>query len=74
MNVPSARDPVWQALIEGDRQMEFSFLAAKFCVTRARLEIRQNPNAIARLSQELHDLYEKNAQLPSAQQDMAKLQ
>lgn len=73
MKVPPAQDPIWEALFKGEAKGEPVFLAAKIFLGWARLFAKNNPSAAPKLIKELQSLYEKNAGLPSVQQDLSNL-
>jgi hypothetical protein len=74
MGIPAPEHPVWSQLVTGERAVELDFLAAKMLIVRLRMKLREQPRAVGTLARELHSLYVQNAQLPSAQRDVAKLQ
>ncbi len=73
MQVPPKENPVWSALVSGQKTVDLTFLAAKILLARLRLAAQKNPSAVAGGAAELWELYTRNAQLPSAQKDIASL-
>ena len=72
MNIPGLNDVVWRDLVTGKNQIEPFFLAAKFLLARARIDLGRNRDeaTIARLAGELYHLYEKNQNLPNPRKDI----
>ncbi|MCB0370858.1 MAG: hypothetical protein KDD45_15905 [Bdellovibrionales bacterium] len=73
MSLPAANNKVWTDIISGVKVVEFEFLAIKIFLGTAQRNFKSNPDSLQKSAQELHQLFEKNQNLPSAQKDLAKL-
>jgi hypothetical protein len=74
MNI-SSTNKVWKDILLGKVKYDFEFLAVKIMLGRLHLEIERNPSpaTIQKCADELHNLFEKNANLPSAKRDIQKI-
>ncbi|MCM2278305.1 MAG: hypothetical protein NDJ89_09540 [Oligoflexia bacterium] len=75
MNLPPATDHKWQDIVTGKAKYQFEFLAAKIFLARVGMDIARDssPANVQNLSNELRDLFEKNAQLGSVKKDLQKI-
>jgi hypothetical protein len=75
MALPLATDRIWSDLVTGRKAIAYEFMAAKMLIARLRLVMHadRQPAVEARCAIELYQLYEENAELPSARRDLEKL-
>ena len=73
MALPAPTSPIWTEIISGKKQVQFDFLAVKIFLGSAQVRYKKDAGAAAQISKELYELFEKNANLPSAQRDLQKL-
>lgn len=66
-------DRVWDAVVLGTVQADFSFLAIKVALTRFRLQARGGPAACRGAGQELKALFARYGSHPQASADLAML-
>lgn len=73
MSIPPVSNPIWNQLILGKVNWPLESLAIKIFLGSAKLKLVNDASSaqVSRLAQELHDLFVKNAKLPSVQKDMA---
>lgn len=73
MALPQKSSKVWSEIVSGAKKVDFEFLAAKIFMGMAAINYKTNPGSLAKLSEDLHNVFEKNQHLPLAQKDIAKL-
>lgn len=75
MNVPLATDRVWKDILQHKVKHEFEFLALNIMLGRLSLEVERDPShaTLQKCANEIHNLLEKNAHLPSAKRDIQKI-
>lgn len=75
MNVPSAENVVWTDIVTGKVKYPLEFLAAKIMLGRLILKVKNDPSGsmAVKCSQDLHNLYAQNADLPCVQRDLQKI-
>jgi hypothetical protein len=72
--VPPPTDPVWQELLQGKKNVQFDFLAARMAVTMDRRKVaRGGPEALKECARDLWRLFNENARLSVVQRDLQKL-
>jgi hypothetical protein len=57
MSVPSKTDPRWEALATEKLNPAFKALAIRLCLTRVRLEVKNNPAKLRTAIDELHAFF-----------------
>ena len=75
MDVPPISHPAWTNIVSGKSRYQFKFLATKFLMgyLSLRVERDSSPQTIQRSAQELHDIFTRNADLPSVQRDLTQI-
>ncbi len=75
MKVPDRSDKIWENIIMGKVTIDFEFLAINILLTRMKSAIKLDPSPvmIKNSSNELHDMFEKNVNLPKVQNDLKKI-
>ncbi len=73
MDVPGKFNPVWKAILTGQKEVAFSFLAVNIFLSRAKMDVKNNPDTLDKYVGEIWELFNKNAHLPSVQKDLAKI-
>lgn len=75
MNVPLSTDKVWKDILQGKAKYDFEFLALKIMLGRLFREIERDPSPVTlqKCADEMYNLLNKNAQLPSAKRDIQKI-
>jgi hypothetical protein len=73
--LPSIADPRWRQVASGAIKPQFEFLAVKILLGRIGMDLARDssPRALDKAAEELRALLEKNAALPTAQRDIAKI-
>ncbi len=74
MQVPPATHPSWSGLLTGKKAQQPAFMAARMLIVRCRMDLAKsnnNPEQLRKYTNELRDLYVKNADCPSVKQDLA---
>jgi hypothetical protein len=66
-------DHAWAAVLSGQREPHFEFLASKVLLTSLRQRLRTNSLTAPDAIKELRAFFQKYANLPSAQKDLAKI-
>ena len=72
MAIPSKSNKGWADIVSGKTKHQLKFLAAKVLLGRLVHAVQENPTAgnISAGVDQLHELYSKNAHMPSVQEDM----
>jgi hypothetical protein len=75
MLLPPVSDRRWRDVVTGTVQYDFDFLAIKIFLGRISINLMRDSSeaSIAGCVEELRHLLAKNANLPSAQRDIAKI-
>lgn len=75
MKLPSEHHPIWKSLIRSRGQYQFEFLATKILLGRLNLKYRRNqsPQEMKKCVHELWTFFERNSDLPKAQNDLKKI-
>ncbi len=75
MTIPPATAQIWKDLLLRNRTFDFDFLALKLLLGKLSMDVEHDPSPanILHCAELLHDLLEKNANLPSAKRDIQKL-
>jgi hypothetical protein len=75
MNIPAATHPAWMDVITGKVQHQFEFFAAKMCIQRLILNVKQDPSpaTINKCVTELRDIFLINSNLPKVKNDLEKI-
>ncbi|MBN2694874.1 hypothetical protein JXR93_09450 [bacterium] len=75
MDIPSVDSPIWRKLVTGEKSVDFSFLAIKVFLGRAKLMIGSDSSEenIKKVSLELRDLFLKYSSIPTIQKDIELL-
>lgn len=71
--LPAKADPVWLALVRGEKTFEFTLLGAKLFIGHAARQVRANPAAAPDQAAALYGLFEKFKNTPAAQNDLSRL-
>lgn len=72
MSIPAKTHARWSEIVTGKKTYELKFLAAKIMLGRVvrTVSTAPTPANIKEAVEQLYSLYEKNANSPSAQQDL----
>ncbi len=73
MALPTRESPIWEEIIKGKKVLSFEFFAAKIFLGSAQVCFTRDPSSLPKLAADLHILFEKNQNLPSAKKDLEKL-
>jgi len=73
MSLPAPSSQVWADVISGKKPVQFEFLAAKIFIGSAQIKYKQDASVLSQVAVELHNLFEKNMNLPSVQRDLSKI-
>ncbi len=75
MNIPLSTDKVWKDILQRKVKYEFEFLALNIMLGRLFLEIERDPSpaTLQKCADEMHNLLDKNAHLPSTKRDIQKI-
>lgn len=75
MDVPPVSHPAWKNIVSGKERHQFEFLASNLLLGYLALQVRRNssPEIIQKSAQELHDIFARNADLPSVERDLIKI-
>lgn len=75
MNVPPGTDKVWKDILQRKVKYNFEFLALNIMLGRLFLEMERDPSpaTLQKCANEIHNLLDKNAHLPSAKRDLQKI-
>ncbi|GAB7079822.1 hypothetical protein [Megalodesulfovibrio paquesii] len=72
MSIPNKSNKGWADIVSGRTKHQLKFLAAKVLLGRLVHAAQENPSpaVISAGVEQLHELYSKNAHMPSVQEDM----
>ena len=75
MEIPPISHPAWRDIVTGKVQHQFEFLGVKFYLGHLSSQIRWNSSAetIQKGIIDLHNVFARNADLPSVQRDLRKI-
>jgi hypothetical protein len=75
MVVPVSTHPGWKNLLNGKKQCDFEFLAAKMTMGRLKILIQDHPDesTMQQSVEELREVFVKNINLPKVQRDLKKI-
>jgi hypothetical protein len=75
MDVPPVSHPAWKNIVSGKEKHQFEFLATNLLLGYLTLQVKRNssPEVIQKSAQELHDIFVRNADLPSVEHDLIKI-
>jgi hypothetical protein len=75
MDVPPVSHPAWKNIVSGKDRHQFEFLASNLLLGYLTLQVRRNssPEIVQKCAQELHDIFARNADLPSVERDLIKI-
>jgi hypothetical protein len=75
MTIPPASDIVWKDILLKKKTYDFEFLALKILLGRLSMDIERNPSEenLNKCAEQLHDLFAKNDNLPTANRDLQKI-
>jgi hypothetical protein len=75
MSLPSATDPRWRDVVLGNVTYDFDFLAIQFFLGRIGILLAhdRSERKVAECIDDFRQLLTKNAHLPSAKRDIAKM-
>lgn len=69
MDLPSKSDPIWEKVLSGEKQVEFSYLGIKISLGR----LMRSKDDMAKRVDELYALFEQNISSPKVQDDIKLL-
>jgi hypothetical protein len=72
MSIPPATDNCWTNLVTGKSKPDFECFAFKILLGRLGIPV-SDPQKIQACISEIRDFFEKNPNLPSANNDLAKI-
>jgi len=72
MGVPSKDNPLWGDIVTGRKRFRLKFLAAKILLGRIMrtVSVSATPESVRDAVDQLHAMYEKNANSPSVKEDI----
>lgn len=75
MGVPSQDNPLWADIVTGRKVFKLKFLAAKILLGRIMrtVSLTPTPENVRDAVDQLHALYEKNANSPSVKEDIKNI-
>ncbi|WP_027180020.1 hypothetical protein [Maridesulfovibrio bastinii] len=73
MSIPPKSNPKWKSIVSGKTSFTPKFLAGKIALSKLIKRVQGDPGVIDSAVDELHSLYTKNADKPSAQEDIKKI-
>jgi hypothetical protein len=75
MDVPPVSHPGWKNIVSGNEKHQFEFLATNLLLGYLSLQVKKDssPQIVHKCAQELHDMFVRNADLPSVQRDLTKI-
>ena len=73
MDVPSMNHHIWADIVTGKTGVAFEFLAVRVMLGRMLPAVRSDPSTAPKHAAELHEMFARNAHLPSLQRDLAKV-
>jgi hypothetical protein len=75
MDVPPISHPAWSDIVSGKVKYQFDCLAVKMVLGWLTAQVKNTPSSrtIQRCAEELHNVFARNANLPSAQRDLRKI-
>lgn len=75
ITLPDPSHFIWRDLVTGKKSYQFQFLAAKLLLSRIQIQLRNrhSETLVQHSMQELHDLLQKNKNVPSARKDIENL-
>ena len=71
--VPPADDPCWLAIVRGEREIAFEYLATRILLGRLVLLARHKPESASEAAAELHALFAKSVKQPKVQRDLERI-
>ncbi|MBF0360332.1 MAG: hypothetical protein HQK49_04935 [Oligoflexia bacterium] len=74
MSLPEATNLIWSDILLEHKQIDFKFFAAKIFIGNAKLIYKDDPTPqnLQKLTKELRELFAKNLNLPTVQEDLKK--
>lgn len=75
MEIPPSTHPAWRAVLLGEKKVELEFLGAKMLLTRAQIQLQNDPSPIevTKTAYEFRNIFSKNASIPKVQRDLEKI-
>ena len=75
MDVPPISHPAWKNIVSGKNRYQFKFLGTQFLMRYLSLRVEKDSSSetIQSSAQELHDIFVRNADLPSVQRDLFQI-
>lgn len=75
MEVPPVSHPAWRDVVSGNTRYQFEFLATKLLLGYLTTQVNRDPlpSTIQKCVGELHNVFARNADLPSVQHDLRQV-